>query len=491
VKQLVILVIVSHFFGGCCTSQNAHFTANVRAQAECAQDIIRGQLISPDKLKKDVNFLFKTIEDIHPNMYAYISQKEFSKHLAKLYEQINRPMSRLAFYKFLAPTVAQLRSGHTLVYPFSHEFRSHLTRDGKIFPISVCFNRNQVILLNNFGAEDLPLGGTLLEINGKDAGLEITRYSSYFAAECRNANPMVIQQNKLLWALLWLEYGDYDPIQLKIRNIKGCIKTYRVNPIPFHEVKNMQLQNADPNSELWSYRFLQEEKVCLIKIKSFRKNPGFQKFLLDIFCNHKMQKIENLIIDVRGNPGGSDINSTALLKYLTDHPIRECEELGIKFSSQFCKANPGILEELQKNFPEKKIAVGSYFQFPVKYFREESSIQENPWRFRGKVWVLIDSGTASTSVMFASSIRKMNIGTLIGAETMDTTSLYGECFPIKLPNTGLKASVACKYFLLNGGVTDCRGLIPDYEVRQNPEDTAKGIDAPLEFTLELIKEENK
>ena len=27
--------------------------------------------LSPDKLKQDLDFLFKTIEEVHPNMYAY------------------------------------------------------------------------------------------------------------------------------------------------------------------------------------------------------------------------------------------------------------------------------------------------------------------------------------------------------------------------------------------------------------------------------------
>jgi len=34
------------------------------------------------------------------------------------------------------------------------------------------------------------------------------------------------------------------------------------------------------------------------------------------------------------------------------------------------------------------------------------------------------------------------------------------------------------------------GIIPDYEVKQKPEDTAKGVDTVLQFTLNLIKDPN-
>ena len=41
-----------------------------------------------------------------------------------------------------------------------------------------------------------------------------------------------------------------------------------------------------------------------------------------------------------------------------------------------------------------------------------------------------------------------------------------------------------------GSKNDGRGVIPDYEVKQKPEDTAKGVDTVLQFTLNLIKESN-
>ena len=56
-----------------------------------------------------------------------------------------------------------------------------------------------------------------------------------------------------------------------------------------------------------------------------------------------------------------------------------------------------------------------------------------------------------------------------------------------LPNTELSFSVAAKRFVDAGGKEDGRGIIPDYEVKQKPEDTAKSIDTALEFTLNLIK----
>ena len=56
-----------------------------------------------------------------------------------------------------------------------------------------------------------------------------------------------------------------------------------------------------------------------------------------------------------------------------------------------------------------------------------------------------------------------------------------------LPNSQVEAGVASKLLICACGKPDGRGVIPDYEVKQKPEDTAKGIDTVLQFTLNLIE----
>jgi len=79
------------------------------------------------------------------------------------------------------------------------------------------------------------------------------------------------------------------------------------------------------------------------------------------------------------------------------------------------------------------------------------------------------------------------MATLIGEETGDPTSLYADCIQFELPSSALHAWVASKLLVCACGKDDGRGVIPDHEVQQRPEDTAKGVDTVLEFTLNLIK----
>jgi C-terminal processing protease CtpA/Prc len=108
-------------------------------------------------------------------------------------------------------------------------------------------------------------------------------------------------------------------------------------------------------------------------------------------------------------------------------------------------------------------------------------------RFKGRAFVLISQATASAAMDFAAAIKCFNIATLVGQETRDTPVSYGDSLSFDLPNSGLLLYVPHKYFIGACSKPDGHGVIPDYEVKQKPQDSAKGVDTVLEFTLNLIK----
>jgi C-terminal processing protease CtpA/Prc len=101
--------------------------------------------------------------------------------------------------------------------------------------------------------------------------------------------------------------------------------------------------------------------------------------------------------------------------------------------------------------------------------------------------VLIGARSFSASTVFASTIKCFRIGTLVGEETPDPATLYADTVYSELPNSELHIAVASKCMIAACGGPDGRGVIPDFEVRQNRQDTAKGIDTVLQFTLDLIR----
>ena len=443
---------------------------------------------TPDKLKEDLDFLFKTIEEVHPNMHAYTSKEEFDPLQKQLYKSVNHPMNRIEFYKLTAPVVASLKNGHTFIEVPLMDFQEYAKKGGKYFTLGLYCDEESVILSDYYGPLDLSTGVEVLTIDNQNAKEFLIKIAKYRAAEGKTHNLAMPQRKGWLPMFLWLEKGSVESLMLKVKTNDGEVKTYDLKAVSYEELRNYQKKivkkvesktksTSKPENQWYSYRYIQEYDTGLIEFNMFYDMEQFKKFLKETFTKIRDQNISSLIIDIRKNPGGSSSLGDELLKYLTDKPFRQHEKIQIKISRQLFKNQSG----LKKLFPEA--AIGS----TVINEGEFKKPQDNPLRFKGRVFTLIGPKSASSSVSFASAVKHFQIGTLIGQETVDTPVSYGDCIYEVLPSSGLRFSTACKYFVDASGKPDGRGVLPDYEVKQKPEDTAKGVDTVLQFTLNLVK----
>jgi len=420
------------------------------------------KLIPAEKLKEDLDFLFKTIEEVHPNMYAYTSKEEFDPLREQLYKSINRPMNRLEFYKLTAPVVAGLKNSHTGVYPpYLDEFKSYYKGGGLVFSVEIGWEGPIAVICKDYSLNSLPLNSQLLMINGRSAQEMLANFAELFAAECRYPYRLKYTNNpNLLRFLLFLEYGEVESWDLKIKLNDGKVNNYTIESVVATE-------------------------ITLLEIKSFGGWGGdlreFEKILRENFQEIRKQKVTNLIIDIRDNKGGGDNFVHRLVEYLTAKPYRLYEKTEIKISAQSRTAIEHIRRQVPDKFANKEEGDIVTLELSLR------TPPANPLRFTGQVFVLIGSQTWSASTVFASAVRCFHVGTLVGEETPDTPTLYGSSIKFKMPDSQLQFAVASKLLVCAGGKPDGRGVIPDYEVKQKPEDTAKGVDTVLQFTLNLIK----
>jgi hypothetical protein len=446
------------------------------------------ELVSAEKLKEDLDFLFRTIEEVHPNMYAYTSKEELNPLREGLYENVKRPMNRLQFYKLVAPVVASLKNGHTFIRPPIAFFQDYARKGGAYFPMEMQIDETRVILSECSGPYNLPLGVEVLTIDDQKASDFLRKAARYTPSEGRAYNLAMLQRKSMLPFYVWLEKGDEASLSLEIKMSDGSIKKFDVKALAFDELVSYQKGRADrepaktesasePENQWYSYRYVREHDVGIIEFNLFHDMQKFQEFLRQTFTEIRDHNVSNLIIDIRKNPGGSSSLGDELLKYLTDKPFRQFESVQIKLSRQLYKVHP----HFKRSYLHAKI--GSTVTTEGGFKQAE----DHPLQFEGRVFLLIGPKSASSSVSFASAIKHFHIGTLVGRETVDTPVNYGDIIYEKLPNSGLTLAVACKRFVCAGGKADGRGLMPHYEVRQKPEDTANGIDTVLEFTLDLIK----
>ncbi len=414
------------------------------------------KLIPPEKLKEDLDFLFKTIEEVHPNMYAYTSEEDFEASRYKLYNQITRPMTRLNFLKLVAPTIALLKNGHTIVFfplpPAPSELTDFIQKGGKFFPLSIDWDEEKVILSENYTSEKLPLGGTILQINGEDISKVIKRLDRYYSAEGRDVCPAVLEKDRIMRVLFWLEYGPIETLKLRIKSIDGTVNDYIVEMMTFGQLKAKE----DTNKGINSYRYQTEYDTFYLKLDDWAnwgRIKEFTEFCDEVFKEIQTKKASHLIIDLRNNAGGDFVTVEVFIMYLLNKPYQPIQGLN-------------------------SLAVNK-----SRRFHDGS----NPLRFDGSVYILVGENSTSASTVFPSIIKHSRIVTIIGQEPHEPLTLYGPATSFELPNTGLLATAPRDIIIVPGSRNDGRGVIPDCEVKQKPEDTAKGVDTVLQFTLDLIR----
>ena len=421
--------------------------------------------LSPGEMKEDLDVLFGQIDRHVPDPYVNCDRSALAARRQALYRQIGRPLTVPEFYKIVAPAVASLRIGHTMVHPPEKAFDEHLELGGKVFPLAVRFDRSGATVAASYARLALPVGGRILSINGEDAGRVFARLARCFPAERRDNNPWALEDPWLLWLALWLEYGPAESLKLRIRDGAGKVAEHVVEAVdddqPVGEVgrRRKSLPWAD-----YSFRRIAKPAAVVIQVNSFTGREYFEPFVRLVFSQVRAAGVKDLIIDLRGNAGGEVLLAELLFGHLTDRPFRLYEKAITRATGAAGRRGATIAHVLPEAQPGPEVL-----------------------RFAGRTYVLIGPRTASAGAAFAAAIRHYKVGTLVGEETVDLKVTHGRAHRFVLPNSKLRASVAATRAFCVGAGDDGGPVVPDHHVRQKPEDAARGVDTALQFTLRLLR----
>jgi hypothetical protein len=455
--------------------------------AVCSAEETRGSTSDPrhiqypaEVLRQDLASLKQALIDIHPNPFAYTSAPQFDIEYQAALRQLNKPMTKVQFYYLIAPLLASLKNGHTYAYPLEEEYRAYVKQDGVVFPLMVHWADRRLWLADSAGTDRLPLGSEILSIAGESAQAVVERYAHVFSAEGKTANYAMIERPEILWLMLWLDHPGQSRLRLRIRDPKRARRDIIVHALP-HAIARQRLAKNRDEGRPYRYTTTAEPRCGLLTINAFDSLDAFQTFLQETFAKIQQDEVRDLIIDIRGCPGGDSRLCDALIGYLTGKPYRQLLRFEMKVSRY-------TYEKYGRELGLKEEEIGTVWSCPPT-FVEERQPAPTPLRFTGRTYLLIGPTSFSSSAYLAGILKYYHIATLVGQETGDPNSVYGEVVDMRLPNTQLKYSIACKYFQFPGDTGDGRGIQPDHCVIPTPQDLAKKEDAVMVFTLGLIRSE--
>jgi carboxyl-terminal processing protease len=195
--------------------------------------------------------------------------------------------------------------------------------------------------------------------------------------------------------------------------------------------------------------------VFVIRLFSFTaQSPNLFRNALREFLESGKNK---LVIDLRGNPGGYlDAAWDIASWFLPQGEVIVTEDFGERRKS------------------ENKVYRSKGYDVLNKYFGKGNY----------KVAILVNTGSASASEIFAGALQEHGVAKLVGLKTFGKGSVQ-ELVTIT-PETSLKVTVA-RWLTPNGHNLSHDGLNPDYEVQLTAKDLEAKKDPQLDKALEILR----
>jgi len=433
-------------------------------------------VISCDDIKHDLEFLRKTLLDVHPNIYANVDADVFQKQYRQTLDGLKNPLSTIDFLSEVAKLLFIIKDYHTTCsLSVSDRYKQHIKENPKILPVIFHWDERQSChyVLAARDTERITLGSKVIKINDMAMNTFIEKCAIY-SPHIRPDYPDALEQMVGFWMFLWLEFGERDTWHLTIEAPDG----------QGTEVYTKGVALSELASPLWrpivtvgiNHRMLKDDNAVVLKSDTFAHadiSEGYEAIFREIRENN----IARLIIDLRNNPGGGSGPAERLLEYITEKPFVMMAEGQVKISQQARDARPN-----QKEFFTGEI--GSL----ITDISEPIIPRQLENRFKGKIYVLIGRRTASAASNFAQVVKHYGLGTLVGEETSGTTVGPGEQIPVKMPRSGLVVGISTKFFKEPGGEPNGRGVQPDHVVTLTRSDIQRNGDPVLEYVLKTIRE---
>lgn len=404
--------------------------------------------IAKEKLTEDFNQLIESLK-AHPTPFEFTNRKTYKNLVNTQRNKIKDSMTIGEFYKVTAPIVASLGCLHTRLV----DTRFFRTPFKYWLPLIVWFEDDKMYATNNCVENtEMNLGSEILEINGITSQEIYKTLKSTISADAFNPNFYLgdLNVNFLYYYHSYFGFEKQYEITFKPSlSEKRITTTFTIDePAPNYKAEI----NNKPRLSL---TLKKEKGTAVIRIKNFnyfsrgKQNIDFFKEQIDSFMKQiKLEKINKVAFDLRGNRGGNPECTSYILSYLIDQDINFYEDNNLNK-----RRNRALtIQPLNNNIHNLK------------------------------AYMIVDGRCASATAQMLAVVKHHKLAILIGKETGGTYSTHPGRSVKSLSNTKLalqigteRESVQVKKLALH------KGIRPDQRIVLKLKDIIENKDPVLDF----------
>lgn len=488
---------------------------------------------STRKLRKDVSYAYKKLQQLHPDLYWYISKENLDNNFEYLKENLQKPLSSKEFYMQLAPVISSIKQGHTSIRPpikkkTKRDKKAKLKKKNPFKSIRLQRIDNKLFITKKFEEDSLLLESSeLLKVENKKVEDLLTSFEKLTTPDGYNTTftPQfigkyfgmfyVFTHKKRDSILLTLKFKDsiYNKYIYSISNKDTINKKDSVKQ-KISKIDKKLSKKKRKEKSIWEYKYgynkYSKEKtrdfyfikpdsshtISYMKIRGFIKG-GYKSFYKESFAKIDSAKSETLILDLRGNLGGSLTEIDELYSYLADKEYVFIKEAKMTKSRNFLYPFTHSKSWLTKSISTllypvliiyqglkvKKIKGKPNFQFKTSKLKKPK-----PNNFKGKIYVLIDGLSFSASTVISTHLKATKRAFFVGEETGGAYNgtVAGMFANVELPNSKIKMRVGLMS-LKTPYITkpDGFGVIPDVYIKTTRLDKDEQLDWIIKDVLSV------
>ena len=484
-----------------------------RAQAPAAA-VPRPPVLTPEALREDVRILRLALDSIHPGTFRYTSRVELDRRVAQLEQRLARagtlPEAFLAFSEF----TSTLHCAHTFPNPNNQPrvVAEAVFRNTPRVPFLFRWIETTMVVTHDESAERLfPPGTEVMRINGLPSERILASLMPYSRTDGGNLAKRVANLN-VIPGKPWQAFDVHFPLLftppagewrfLVRRPGEATATTVRAAPVTAARRaaaadSARRSLTADATTPPWRFA-IGDDGIGVLTMPTwttYNDRWDWQGFIRRAFQELDARQAKALVIDLRGNEGGTSVGDV-ILRHLVERDVTLAQ---FRRYTRYGKVNAQVrpfLDTWDRTFDDwgtaATAAAGRPGFYRMRRYDGDSSgtvVRATAPRFGGRVFALVDASNSSATFEFALALRDLRLGTLVGGATGgNRRGINGGAFYfLRLPNSQVEIDLPLIGFFPDQPQPDA-GLMPDVPVTYTAADIATGRDPAVLAVRRIVAE---